>query len=121
MKHYKKYKETCTCLNCEHPIYGRPDKKFCSADCKDKYHNKQKRITKDAKKMVLTSLNHNYDLLCSLLECETNNAQRKWLCALGFKEEYCTFTYSTNYKRIYRCYNIEYQFSETKIYNIRKI
>ena len=109
------------CLNCDHPFYGREDKKFCSQECKNHYNNSLRRQKTQKKQSTISALDKNYELLESLSNADIKSARLIELDALGFKKNYCTFNILINRQRLFRCYDIEYQLSDTKVYNIKKI
>ena len=54
------------CLECEEPVQGRVDKKFCSDYCRNSYNN---RVNKDSKNLIRNTNNRlrkNYKILTEL-------------------------------------------------------
>lgn len=118
MGYYEKIENT-KCLECGKAIYnGRTDKKFCSTNCKTRYHNHETCNKLRRQKNLLDILERNYEILQLLLASHKKSVRLEELNAIGFKPDFCTCTYTIQKYRIYRCYNIEYYLSATRIYNI---
>jgi len=85
-----------TCLECDTPIKGRTDKKFCSDYCRNSYHNKQ---NKDSKNLIRNTNNHlrkNYRILDSFsLKDGKTRTTRSSLLAKGFNFDLITSVYTT--------------------------
>ena len=58
--------ETKTCLECEEPLKGRSDKKFCSDYCRNSYNNKVNRDSKNLIRNTNNRLRKNYKVLSDL-------------------------------------------------------
>ena len=99
---------TTTCLSCSKPLYGRPDKKFCNAGCKNEYNNRlQRQERQDINKIDLI-LKHNRRILKQWLDsASSRKASKSELMQLGFHFEYYTHHY-TNYKQDRYCFCYEY-------------
>ncbi len=108
----------CRCLYCDSPIYGRTDKKYCNASCKDKYNNIIKHRRNKMHMAVKKTLEKNYSILVKLLNADIKSARLDELDALGFNTLYCTYTIGLKNNRIFHCYDIQYQMSKNRIFNI---
>lgn len=117
----KNTNDRCTCLNCDNPLYGRPDKKFCSEDCKDKYYYQIRKTKHLAKTQVIEWIDFNYQILRGIIATKSKSVNRKEIDALGFRAEYCSYYKITNRHRILRCYDIEYCLTSKKILNIHYV
>lgn len=80
------------CLQCQKPMgQGRPDRKFCDADCRNTYHNKQKIFESKETKKIRLALSRNRKILKSILMDESELiVKREKLLKLGFEFEYHT-------------------------------
>ena len=58
--------EKKTCLECNEPIHGRIDKKFCSDYCRNSYNNKINKDSKNLIRNINNRLRKNYKLLTEL-------------------------------------------------------
>lgn len=118
----KRERHLSKCLECGETIsYGRPDKKFCSEECKNKHHNLQSRISKTLKKKVLSVLEKNYEVLEHLIHSGVDAVWLSEVLAMGFQPEYFT-----SYKKIgkrghYKCFDIGYVMTANRISSISKI
>lgn len=121
MDYFIKPQTDCHCLNCNSPIYGRSDKKYCCNECKTSYNNSIRAIRLKMRKNTIRTIEQNYNILKKLLDSKINSAQLKELDALGFNPKYCTFTAGTANQRLYHCYDIRYQISKTRVFNIEYI
>lgn len=110
------------CLRCGNTItYGRADKKFCCDYCKNMYHNEKNKEYVKIHSRVTRALDRNYKLLLSLIENGKTSVQMADMLQWGFLPEYITGLSKSRMKIDYRCYDITYNRSESKVYNIRKI
>lgn len=107
------------CLYCGAPLYGRPDKQFCSNRCKDAWHNSRKSLIRKTRADVMDILESNHSILASL----SQSGQSFWLTSLveemGFRYDY--FTRLVGFKRGYmvcECFDIRYRVSKTKLTDI---
>jgi hypothetical protein len=55
--------KAATCLTCNKKIIGRPDKKFCSDECKNAYHNQNKLIEYGETKSIILAIKRNRRIL----------------------------------------------------------
>ena len=104
------------CLNCGTPLYGRPDKLFCSERCKDIWHNTRKRQIRMSRASVIGILENNHEILARLI----GSGRTVWITplleAMGFRWDY--FTRLVGIKRgtlLCECFDIKYRVSKTKL------
>ena len=93
--------ETKKCLECETPLKGRVDKKFCSDYCRNSYNN---RINKDSKNLIRNTNNRlrkNYRILKALNPDQKKKISRARLIERGFDFNYFTSIYTTKAGTIY--------------------
>lgn len=88
--------ETKICLECDTPVQGRTDKKFCSDYCRNTYNNKQNKDSKNLIRNINNRLRKNYRILNSykLTDGKTKTTKTK-LINSGFDFEYITNIYTT--------------------------
>lgn len=105
--------EKRTCLDCNKPLKGRIDKKFCDDYCRNNYNNKQK--AKGSHSSLIRNINNallkNRKILESVLPDseETAKANRDKLMRLGFQFKYLTHIYTTKTgKNYFYCYDYGY-------------
>ena len=101
------------CHNCNKPIKGRTDKKFCDAHCRSTYHNDQKSRTDAICKQINKILLRNRNILKSCINIESS-ISRTALIQEGFSFEYYTHVSSNgrNNNPIIYCYDIGYTISD---------
>lgn len=108
------------CLECGNEIaYGRSDKKFCSAACKSRYHNRSGSSAK-IRYRILSALNRNYHILEGLLKMGVKTITNSELGQLGYNHEYVTSSTKVRGHNEVSCFDIRYFRSETKIFNIHR-
>lgn len=108
----------CRCCGRVIP-YGRADKKFCSALCKNRYHNKRKnKDSRPAVKRVLRILGRNHAILDKLLKLDIRSLDRLTLLSLGFTPEYATSYKKAGIHHEYACFDIRYELTPTRIKKI---
>ena len=86
---YKKEEEP-HCLECGERLYGRTDKKFCSCECKSRYHGHLRYIAKKVQDSELNALAKNYSILETILNLTTGRCPLATLEEMGFRKEYVT-------------------------------
>ena len=103
--------ETKTCLQCNKPLRGRSDKKFCDDYCRNNYNNQLKAHSNNYVRNVNNALGKNRRIL---EECLSENAEikkmpKEKLMQLGFSFKYITHIY-TNKKgdTYFFCYDHGY-------------
>lgn len=84
-----------TCLECGDKIVGRTDKKFCSDYCRNAWHNKHNKDSKNLVRNVNNQLRKNYRILESLNPTDKTKTSKQKLLAQGFNFEYFTSIYTT--------------------------
>lgn len=84
------------CLECGEPIRGRTDKKFCSDYCRNAYHNKRNKDSKNLIRNINNRLRKNYRILDSfpLKEGKTRTTRNR-LIDKGFDFDFFTSLYTT--------------------------
>lgn len=108
------------CLYCgdEIPI-GRPDKKFCCKDCKNRWHNRKKYQHREVmEQRVLRILERNHGILDKLLRLGVNSLDRLTLVGLGYNPEYVTSYRKSGVHHQYACFDIHYEQTPTRIKKI---
>lgn len=85
--------ENKVCLECENPIRGRSDKRFCDDSCRNAYNNRRNSEQDTAVREINSLLRQNRKILQKLLgEQKMVKASRDKLIKHGF-----SFTYLTHY------------------------
>lgn len=90
-----------TCPECNDPIKGRSDKKFCSDTCRNSYNNKFNKDATNYMRTVNRVLRKNRIILSKLNPKGKSKATRKTLLERGFEFEYHTNTYTTKAGKTY--------------------
>lgn len=84
------------CLECKEPIRGRTDKKFCSDYCRNAYHNKRNKDSKNLIRNINNRLRKNYRILDSFpLKDGKTRTSRNSLINKGFDFDFITSLYTT--------------------------
>lgn len=107
------------CLNCGEVVYGRPDKKFCSGLCKDKFHNASRKREKTERDKTIAALDKNYQVLRFILQTGKTVMALEKAVNMGFDPGYCSSYTTRNRHGIYRIYDIEYILTSQRLYGIR--
>ena len=99
---------------------GRPDKRFCSARCKNQWHNRQRSPSHDKEvQRVLRILNRNREILEKLLKLGIHSVDRPTIIHLGFNMNFFTSLHREGRKPlVYSCLDIRYELTPTRIKNI---
>ena len=97
------------CIECEEPIFGRLDKKFCSDQCRSMYHNKMKSDCTNFMRNVNNILRKNRRILLELNPTGKTKIHQSILSKKGFHFQYFTNEFITKSGNIYRfCYDQGY-------------
>lgn len=99
------------CLECEEPVKGRTDKKFCSDLCRNSYNNKQNSDANSYVRNVNNILRKNRRIIEDLIHSnsETQKTTKNKLIEKGYHFGYHTNTHTTQKGATYYfCY--EYGF-----------
>lgn len=109
------------CLECGENISGRSDKLFCSLPCKNSFNNRRHKIKAAFIKETQKNISRNYSILEMLLSEKMHSISIDEITRLGFDCSLSTgFSLGTNRRIKYRCYDISYFQSLTKVYGIRR-
>ncbi|MBT6746090.1 MAG: hypothetical protein HOB26_06010 [Flavobacteriales bacterium] len=97
------------CLDCQKPLMGRFDKKFCNDVCRNNYNNQQNRDTNNLVRNVNGILRKNRRVLQKLVPEDKRKVKKLTLDVAGFNFEYFTNTYKTKTGQTYFfCYDYGY-------------
>jgi predicted nucleic acid-binding Zn ribbon protein len=100
---------TTHCLECEEPIKGRSDKKFCSDACRNAYNNKFNKDSTNLMRNVNRVLRKNRLILKELNPTGKSKVKKNTLLHNGFDFTYHTNIYTTKTgKQYYFCYEQGY-------------
>ena len=113
----------------EHPLHcqfcgcvlqsGRPDRKFCSVACKNRWHNRVKHPSREqVERRVMRVLSRNHLILDKLLRLGIYNVDRLTLLELGYRLDYVTSYRKSGPHHQYTCFDIRYELTPTRIKNI---
>lgn len=100
------------CLECNEPIYGRIDKKFCSDQCRNTYNNRTHAIANKYIRKVNYIIRKNRKIMEEMLENSSKDAikvHRRKLINKGFNFDYYTNIYKTKTGKYYY-FSYEYGF-----------
>lgn len=99
------------CANCNKPVKGRADKKFCNDWCRNAYNNKQSSQVPPLVRTVNNILKRNRKLLQAQIPAGKSviKIQRKKMSEQGFNFEYFTSLHNTQKGTTYYfCYEYGY-------------
>jgi len=97
------------CLECQRPVFGRADKKFCSDGCRNAFNNKTNAPATNYVRNVNNILGRNRRILVSLNPDGKNEVHRELLLKKGFDFDYYTHSLTTKCGEHYQfCYEQGY-------------
>ena len=97
------------CLECGDPVIGRDDKKFCEAQCRSAYNNRQNKEKNSFIRSINAILRRNRQILKELNPKGKSKATKQLLMEKGFRFSYFTNEYRTKAGKVYRfCYDQGY-------------
>jgi len=123
MGRIKMYGQKTGCLECGEPLEryeGRTDRKFCCQQCKNRYHYKEVRVSRNIKARITSQLDRNHEVLDGLLKLGITTLDRTEATLLGMDLNVMTACHSTRGHTECSCYDITYRITETKVCNISK-
>lgn len=103
--------KTKLCLNCNKPVKGRTDKKFCDDYCRNNYNNQLNSNTINLVRNINNALGKNRRILEDMFTegeemAKTNKTK---LLQKGFQFKYITHTYTNKKGNVYFfCYDLGY-------------
>lgn len=102
--------EVKTCLECEKPIKGRADKRFCDDGCRNAYNNRLNSDQNQNVRNVNNILRKNRKVLSDVLGAEKMvKIHRERLLSQGFQFDYHTHHLQTAKGHVYVfCYEFGY-------------
>lgn len=100
-------------------LYGRPDRKFCSSTCKNRWHNRQKYPAQElVERRIIRILRRNHDILDRLIRLDIHSLDRVTLMSLGYHPDYVTSYRRVGVRNEYTCFDIHYELTPTRIKKI---
>jgi predicted nucleic acid-binding Zn ribbon protein len=102
-------KEKRKCPVCGNPVTGRADKKFCTDECRNEFHNQRRVPANEFMLKVNKILKRNRDLLAALNPEGKTRLPREKLLSSGFRFDFHTSQYTTSNGNTYIfCYDQGY-------------
>jgi hypothetical protein len=102
---------TRLCLQCQKPLRGRTDKKFCDDNCRNVFNNTIKAVPYNLVRNVNNQLAKNRRLLEEVIPAgeEMGKTTRDKMISKGFSFKYLTHTYTNKKGNVYFfCYDYGY-------------
>jgi hypothetical protein len=99
------------CMQCQKPLHGRTDKKFCDDYCRNAHNNALKAVPYNLVRNINNQLAKNRRLLEEVVPDneEIGKTTREKLVTKGFSFKYITHTYTNKKGNIYFfCYDFGY-------------
>lgn len=97
------------CLECESPLMGRKDKRFCNDYCRNSYHNKENEADNAYVRRVNSILRKNRRILSKMNTSGKTKVRALQLAEEGFNFHFYTNTYKTKSGNLYYfCYDQGY-------------
>jgi YHS domain-containing protein len=97
------------CLDCQKPIWGRADKKFCNDFCRAAFNNSQNTDGRESIKEINLILKHNRKLLKEKAANGNRKVKRETLLRNGFNFDFHTHLHTTeNGETYFFCYEHGY-------------
>lgn len=113
------------CLQCggEIPLTGRPDRKFCCRDCKNQYHNRQRRYPprEELEGAVLHILKTNHAILDRLRRMGVRTIDLATLSQLGYDARFVTSYMRLGRRSIFTIFDLQFEMTPSKIKRLTSI
>lgn len=110
------------CLECGVPLgsFGRADRKFCSQNCKNLWHNNKYSGYRTFRQRIYSLLDRNHKILDNLLSIGIRSIDRNEIISLGFSTNHATSITKQKSHVKYYCFDISYYISDSRIWGIEK-
>ena len=102
-----------SCLHCEKPLFGRLDKKFCDAGCRNAYNNTVKRPREQYIREINHIIRRNRRILKLLCPQGKAEVRKEVLDHMNYDYRYFSGIFRTNLGTYYLCY--DYGFSPSMV------
>lgn len=114
------------CIQCgkELPPTGRPDRKFCSKDCKNKFHNCQRHhylLREELEGAVLRALDINHSILSRLYRMGVKSVELSTLSQLGYDPRFVTSYYCLGRRRYFTLFDLQFEMTPSQIKRLTSI
>lgn len=109
------------CLMCGAEIHGRSDRKFCSQNCKNRYHNGEVRATRLSRLRVTSRLDKNYSILKHMLSLGVTQLSRAQASQMGFSPDFFTSCFHDGPEPMCCVYDVSFRLGPSMIYDIKPI
>lgn len=96
---------TRQCLNCERPLTGRSDKKFCDAYCRNSFNNLKKAADEQYIQQVNSLIRHNRRILKDLCPEGKSTVRKDVLDIREFDYKYFSGIFQSTKLTYYICYD----------------
>ena len=118
---YEEAKEGKKCLECGDVLpIGRSDRKFCSPSCRNRWHYENTGKLKGLKVRTIGAIDRNYAILESLLAAGRTSIDIPDLAQMGYNFDCITSYHKVRNRNEYRCYDIKYYMSESRIFRLER-
>lgn len=111
------------CPECGRPLtncLGRMDRRFCSVECKNKWHNKQRGPNRDKEvQRIVRILYRNRSVLERIIRLGFHSLDLTTLQYMGFSMSYFTSLTKVRHRWVYTCLDFAYELTPSRIKNIR--
>lgn len=109
------------CLECQEPVTGRSDKKFCSDDCRSRHYHKREGSKISRIRGINYILKRNRTILAKFTHAGRRSINRAQLIERGFSFEFFTHFRKTRSGRVYRyCYDQGYLLKDNDIVYVKE-
>ena len=120
---YMNIKSRCLQCGSEIPLTGRPDRKFCCKDCKNQYHNRQRRYPprEELERAVLHVLNTNHAILDRLYKMGVRAIDIATLSQLGYDARFVTSYFRLGRRNIFTLFDLQFEMTPSKLKRLTSI
>jgi hypothetical protein len=109
------------CLDCEQPIHGRSDKKFCDDNCRNNFHNHVKQIEDKTLRQINAILKRNRNILLRLSKGESVEIPRQVLIEANFNFHFSTHTQTIQQQTCPVIYDMAYYAKNQDCISIQRV
>ena len=99
---------------------GRSDMRFCSPECKSRWHYEKAGRLRVLKLKTLGALERNHTILESLLEAGVTSIDIPDLAQMGYNFDCVTSYHKVRNHNEYRCFDIKYYMSGSTVFKLER-
>ena len=111
------------CLQCGKEIlYGRADRKFCSQECKNRWHNRRRYpLREEMENSVLRKIDFNHSILERIYKMGVNTVDLLTLAHMGFDARYVTSYRRVGRHDVFAIFDFQFEMTPSRLKKLESV